>query len=285
VDFIEEIEMGIKQVLMTPQMADEFLKMNTANFRKPDQSRVVRYANDMSCGKWQFNGDTIKVSNGQLLDGQHRLLAVKVSGCSVEMLVVDGIDASAGLTIDDGKPRSAAQWLRHIGVKNANSMAAAARWGIIYEKGLWKNTSAGCSYSRSEIIAFAEKNHDALQSSVRMAFTSKGLCAGSYLAALLLFAAGKHDPRHNRTVEWFAKALASGLNVNADDPVYHLRQRLSVSHSSKRVTPFLERMLLTVAWNKTARGESCRTLKYAATGPTKNTPINTIEVAPFNEDL
>jgi len=94
---------------ITPKLAAEYLTHNTSNPRRLMDSVVRRYADDMKSGKWQSNGESIVFSkNGELRDGQHRLEAVVLSGVTVQMVVVRGVED--GTTIYDvGAKRNVAQ--------------------------------------------------------------------------------------------------------------------------------------------------------------------------------
>lgn len=85
--------------IITPQIATEFLKRNTIN-RKLSNATINDYAKDMQCGKWDFNGESIKISiDGILLDGQHRLWAVIVANTNVKMLVVYGVSEIGNIDV------------------------------------------------------------------------------------------------------------------------------------------------------------------------------------------
>src|SRR5262245_34900010 len=89
-------------VEVSPALAEEWLSKNpnNRNLRRPV---VDSYARDMSAGHWHLNGETIKfAANGELLDGQHRLHAIAVSGNSVSMVVIRGLSADVMLTVDSG---------------------------------------------------------------------------------------------------------------------------------------------------------------------------------------
>ncbi|MEH7879332.1 hypothetical protein V7799_17715 [Rhizobium laguerreae] len=67
----------VKAVMVTPEMAENILAARGPN-RNVSASVINKYARDMLAGRWQLNGQTIKISkDGQLLDGQHRLEAAK----------------------------------------------------------------------------------------------------------------------------------------------------------------------------------------------------------------
>src|SRR5262245_875204 len=81
-----------QKTLVTPELATRLLEANGDN-RPLTQSHVERIARQIRQGKWQFNGDTIKIaSNEDVLDGQHRLWAIIEAQTAVESLIVYGID-------------------------------------------------------------------------------------------------------------------------------------------------------------------------------------------------
>ena len=81
--------------LITPEIAKEYLDQhNNMNPRKKINRPVVNsYAMDMKAGKWHLNGEPIVIdANGNIKNGQHRLLAVVAAGVPVYFYVVRGID-------------------------------------------------------------------------------------------------------------------------------------------------------------------------------------------------
>ena len=74
---------------ISPQVAEEILKMNTHN-RKMNINTAKAYAHDMQNGNWEFGNPepiTIRRSDGVLLNGQHRLQAVILSGKTIPFFV------------------------------------------------------------------------------------------------------------------------------------------------------------------------------------------------------
>lgn len=92
-----------------PERAAELLKTNTSNYRNLNAGRVNAYASDMKNGKWEFNGEAVKISkSGVLKDGQHRLAAIVKSGVSVQMLIIYGVDDDVSI-YDVAQARSSRQ--------------------------------------------------------------------------------------------------------------------------------------------------------------------------------
>ncbi len=84
--------------------AAEFLTHGTGN-RRISKGHVAALARDLSQGRWMFNAQPICFgANGRLLNGQHRLEAVLLSGRRIEMAVVRGL-ADTACTTYDMQPR------------------------------------------------------------------------------------------------------------------------------------------------------------------------------------
>lgn len=97
---------GESKVLVTPEMAKQWLKKNTFNRRVKPQI-VNQYAKMMNAGEWGDCIDPICFSKEDiLLNGQHRLLAIVKSGESIKFNVYKDVEKSSYM--DSGIKRSAA---------------------------------------------------------------------------------------------------------------------------------------------------------------------------------
>ena len=75
---------------ITPQLAKDILANNNLN-RNINATIVGHYADAISRGQWELNGEAIKIAHdGRLLDGQHRLMAVIKSDTPITTLVIRG---------------------------------------------------------------------------------------------------------------------------------------------------------------------------------------------------
>lgn len=100
------IETVIEKI--TPAMAEQMLKHNKSN-RTLRKNKVHSYALQMQAGFWAADSnDAILIStDGELLNGQHRLNAVIEAGIPVKMAVRYGVDKSIFKVLDQGAARSA----------------------------------------------------------------------------------------------------------------------------------------------------------------------------------
>ena len=85
----KEIEQRVLTV--TPAHAEKWLEMNTDN-RRIRPSHVRHLAKQMELGRWMLSPEPIVFSPQRLLDGQHRLSAVLMSGCTIEASVAQNED-------------------------------------------------------------------------------------------------------------------------------------------------------------------------------------------------
>lgn len=275
-----DITVGIETI--TPEAAAQMLENSVGNFRKIDRGRVAKYAAEMSDGKWLFNGETIKLNGTCVIDGQHRLAAIVKSGVTVECLVIRNLDKMTGVTIDCGKGRTLSDWVKYRGIKNAVSVTSMARNVVLYNAGRWGSQSVSSGYTKdSDIIEYIESHNDQLQGAHHLSDPCAAIIPRSFLGALLVIACGGRSPSENNMCKWFCTALHTGSGLNEGEPVLVLRNKMIGVEKSRRESLFLQKMVLTLAWNKTIKGERVKILKYALTGPTAANPINTIEPAPW----
>jgi hypothetical protein len=101
-----QLEISANVILVTVSMAENWLANMIENQRKPSAATVNKYAKEMVVGKWEVSSPLSFNDEGQLIDGQHRLLAVVKSGVSTPFLTVGNLPKSAALKFDLGKNRT-----------------------------------------------------------------------------------------------------------------------------------------------------------------------------------
>lgn len=147
-------------VLVTPELAQEYLDRNTHN-RKLRKTRTEKLARDMRAGNWRETHQGIAFDeSGTLLDGQHRLAAVAESGCSLRMLVTWGVQRESQVNMDDHAPRSFADALSLAGVGDGsitNRTVATARCMMRAGRAGGTNT-----VTKDELASFIEDHAEAI---------------------------------------------------------------------------------------------------------------------------
>lgn len=116
--------MKIETILLTPAKAAELLKRNTNN-RNVKKERVLMYAHEIANDNWTLNGESIKISsNGEVLDGQHRIMAVIKANKPIKTVFISDLQKEVITTIDTGVGRSGGDVLSINGVKHSNNISA-----------------------------------------------------------------------------------------------------------------------------------------------------------------
>jgi hypothetical protein len=125
--------------LVTPDVAAELMSRNTNN-RSIKKQKITQYAHDMGAGKWNPDASDIKFdANGELIDGQNRLLACIQADVPFPTLVRTGLDPEAFTHIDTGAVRTTGDVFKRAGVTDyfvvASAVSLRARYESIVEAG------------------------------------------------------------------------------------------------------------------------------------------------------
>lgn len=248
---METTELTYELVEFTPDIAAEYLKINTHN-RSKTQIRIDQYKRDMLAGRWAVNGEAIKISNtGVLLDGQHRLHAIADiddPGFSVQMLVIRGLSMQAQMTMDQGGARQAHQQLTLAGVHADSTTAAAMRLYLRWEQGKLFGDQVRLKSTTAEIVDWTLKNEWAVD--IARNFTAKGYKRIRCQPSVSMAVAVKFYQLDPEGADMFFSKLLNGDSLEAGNPILTLRERLSRIKDSKTNEP--ERDLISffvLAWN------------------------------------
>ena len=240
--------------MVSPETAGDWLRYNKEN-RPISSTWVRRYANEIKSGRWGINNDAIAFDeHGNLLNGQHRLLAIIEANTPVRCLILRGIPAEAFLTMDIGKRRTFADYLTMDGQANSAMLQSALAWLYKFEH---ETTSTLVRPSYIEMKALLEAHPDIVDS-VQAMSTWKIPGAPSLYAALhYLFARAAGE----EAADEFWERVNSGVGLEAGDPRLKLRERLHVlaRSATKPRTSELAGMAIR-AWNAWRAGRNMRSI-------------------------
>jgi hypothetical protein len=208
-------------VTATKELVDSLLAMNINN--RPMRKGVVDcYKQDISDGRWLVTNQGIGIdANGVLVDGQHRLEALKEMGYPpIQLLIVSGLDPQVRSVIDQHAKRSVRDIWRLVLDHNVGSQAPAI-CSVIYRAKTKFSKMARISPQRlkdvldehSEEIQFVLEN---IQN------TSKW--AAPFLAAFVVII--KEHPIKTQEVAQFIARVSCGENLTRKMPEYHFRNYL-----------------------------------------------------------
>lgn len=211
--------------LVTPEQAQEWLQGNVDN-RKLRENRVLNLARILERGEWELTGDALVFDGeGVLINGQHRLTAVVVSGIPARLLILRGVPSKAQEVMDQGLSRNLADQLHRRGVPYTTVVAGALHW--LFQMDYIEKTG-GVHYADPsfrptlrQLLKMFEKNKalvDEAPSINRLVYYCK-VRPGPTLAI-------KHrllriDPNDT---EVFFERWAEGTNLSKSDPIFKLRE-------------------------------------------------------------
>lgn len=252
---------------ITPEMADAILARKAIN-RPLSTEAVQRYANAMKNGKWHvgppllFNGDGSHDVWAGLIDGQHRIAAVKRSGVTTEFAVIKGLDNKLFMHVDVGKARTARDVLSVLGIKNAGIVAIVTRMIKHVENG----GEAFSDYTSLLPADIAERAADERIYGVANDLYGKYVEARRLLKNVGLAGYMLYQGRvaGNADMETFFEILAGRMIPSSlRDPAHLLRNRLTADALSKHKMTRRDRAGLSIkAWNARNAGQLLERLKF-----------------------
>lgn len=93
--------------IVTPELAEEYLKLNSKNPRPISPVTVERYSKELKSGSWTVHHQGIAFDkDNNMIDGQHRCVAIVETGIPIYMPVTFNLDNSAKNNVDQPKVRT-----------------------------------------------------------------------------------------------------------------------------------------------------------------------------------
>lgn len=253
----------LEKIILTPETAAELLNHNTMN-RPLRQPHVNRIAAQIASGKWQFNGDTIKISDtGDVLDGQHRLWAIMEAKVPVETIVVRGIEKEAFSTMDAiRQPRSGGDTIARLGqVSRRNEIATALSWLIRWQRDIIESFRDPRNRIENSDIEEAFKIHPQIIRAVERCARFRGVVNVGTLA----FAYYVMTNRNAELAERMIETLENPSAIAIDDPFFRLRCYF-VDDRGKRKEPLSVIAYIFKAANAAASDDKIKVLKWSNQG-------------------
>lgn len=248
-----------------PEAAAAMLKQARPN-RNVQDARVARWAEAMRRGEWRLTGEPIQIdSEGYLINGEHRLKAIVLSGETVPLLVVVGVAPEAQSVIDTGKARNLSDVLQLRGEANATALAGALKRVWAYEEiGIpqTESTNLNLGPTTRQTLDVLER-HPAVRDTVA---ESKGkgqkrAALGPAIYGSVRYLTGLADQEDSE--EFFGR-LTDGAGLEPGSPILVLRERLLASaiNPTQRLRPLVKARFLVRTWNAHVSGESMQKLQY-----------------------
>lgn len=257
---IQNRRIDFKVMKITPDQAREWLVKNKHQNRPLNPNHVKNLSKEMLENKWDLTGEPIIFSDkGDLLEGQHRLNACVLAGVPFISAVEFGVDERTFLTMGTGRTRTLGDVFGSKGEQNRSTLTATIGWIYRDLRGQWSSSIGPNNREGEQLLErFPEIREYVMRVSNKSHKTAR-LCPPSILA----FCYWQFAQKDSLLADEFFDALLKGSNLNEDEPVYLLRERLLQNrHAFSKLMPYHILALIRVAWNHTRAGKKVKQLLW-----------------------
>lgn len=225
------------RMYVTPGMARFWLFFNKNNI-EPAYDRIEEYAQEMLAGRWYDSRSPICFrDNGNLCQGQNRLLAHYYTGTGFEYLIATGVTEEEEAVMDIGRKRTVANFLSRGGKIDHHRYVSTVA-GILWSHDAFPQPFNGVRTFRARPVATQSvimpfvQDHPEIEDTVRTIYNdyrpaarlvNKGQTGIVLTSALWILMSRRWD---RTAVEAFWQGVASGNMIAAGEPVYALREQL-----------------------------------------------------------
>ena len=241
------------EVTITPEMAQDWLDTRNTDFKNRQLSRSIagRYADAMRRNEWKANHQGIAFdTEGWLIDGQHRLLAVANSGVTVTMWVFPEMPRDTFDTLDVGRRRQASHLIK---APNAAVLASSVKFLAVTD-GLVEPRSGGAAFgvlTNVETLDLVRKAGVKLEQAAREANRlHRGARLPQSATAAVIYQILTTESADE--LAEFTEGVVTGAELAKDDPRLRLRNAFTGSQQARAVamrTPSHPYALVIKAWN------------------------------------
>ena len=263
---------------VTPAQAQKWLEGNVDN-RNLREQRVIHLSQILQRGEWELTGDAIVFDDQDvLLNGQHRLSAVVVTGIPARFLILRGVPAKVQEVMDQGLSRTLGDQLQRRGVPYYVIVAASLFWlhrlDYSEETGIAHYADPSLRPSFRQLLQLFNENPE-LPEEVHKILRHVKVLKVRTGATLAIYHRLKRieDDNIDVEVDQFFDSWATGAGLKVDDPIWRLREWCLLDASMRRTrgrSPdyrFVAYVL--TAWNKWRDGEAVKQIKWVYTPTTR----------------
>jgi len=269
---------SVRIMEVTPAQAQKWLEGNVDN-RNLREPRVLQHAQVLQRGEWELTGDAIVFDeDGTLLNGQHRLSAVVITGIPARFIVLRGVPSKAQEVFDSGLPRQLGDQLQRRGVPYYTYVSSALFW---LHRMQYSEASGVAHYAEPQqrptfrqLLALYDANKNLAEEAPKIGKHVNNLKvrAGATLAIYHRLRE-IDDPNIDQEVDIFFKSWLEGTDLRASDPIFRLREwcleDAAKRHTRGRAPDYRYVAYVLTAWNAWREGKPIRQLKWVYTPTTR----------------
>jgi hypothetical protein len=246
-------------ITVDPKMALGILG-NRAPNREESRARIAKYAMDMKNGNWHLTHQGIAFDEyGHLIDGQNRMRAVVLSGCTILTLATYNASNETMLVIDTGgnrNPSDAMQIAFGLSGRISRMISAATSYCVNYESGnALLGVLQGKRFGNTNLAIenYFKQNPGLLRSAE---FIAKMPRRDSILKeSISCFMHYKISQKHDDADD-FMKRLLTGEDIDSSSIIFVMRKQLLASRLKNHILEegvIIKRIITTYNYHHTKK--------------------------------
>jgi len=264
---------------VTPAQAQKWLEGNVDN-RTLREARVLQHSQVLQRGEWELTGDAIVFDeDGTLLNGQHRLSAVVVTGIPARFIVLRGVPSKAQEVFDSGLARTLGDQLQRRGVPYYTYVSSALFWlhrmSYAEKTGIAHYAEPSMRPSFRQLLSLYDRNKGLAEEAPKIGKHVNNLKVRAGATLAVYHRLKKiDDPNIDQEVDiffnsWLTGQGMDGTGLKANDAIWRLREwtldDAAKRHTRGRAPDYRFVAYVITAWNKWRDGEPVRQLKWVYT--------------------
>lgn len=213
-------------VTLDTKLAEELLRRNLRN-RPIRERRAMRYRDDMQSGRWRTNGEALVVSSdGAMISGQHRCIAVQGTDLAIPTFISLGVEPDADLTVDQGQPKSASDFMAMRGTENSGTLAKIVRLRMAYEAHEGAALNDVSKATNGAVIEYFEQHNADVERSAQWALEMREYTKPLAAPGVFGFVHNVLHDRDGEACDVYMTQVAKGEDLHEGNPAYAVRSRL-----------------------------------------------------------
>jgi hypothetical protein len=270
-------EMYAKLEDINPEKAKELLKLNTENRPKNEQN-INHYAKQMEFGQWTLSGQTISISDQNvLIDGQNRLYAVIKSNTTIRFMVAYNVPHQSSINYDSLRARTMGDVFAIQKVFNYNLVASiiksysalhSNRFKYVFINSTTNNISGHTKFimSKTDMAIFYKENKEIIDLIAVKSLNNYSkirLFTPSQIGSIMLYLCKDKNHPINKVIDFMHQLHFNDYVENSS--ISLLREKIITSTMSNyKMTTNLKYIFLIKCWNAFILGKEIKVYQYSS---------------------
>jgi hypothetical protein len=218
---------NIEQI--TPDFAEYVLETKNSKNRSMRPANLRRLVTAIDNGEWIITNQGLAFDkDGNLLDGQHRLLAIVKTGKTLPIMVARNMDPKIFNCVDTGAARNAADGLYIEGCTSSSKhLAAGIKVYLLYKKfprGSWTYATIP---THSEILQEYKDNQETYQEiTQKMRIYHNRFHFFNLSVGIPMYKLIQEKNYSEEILSEFWTQFSEGINLNIDNPILSFRNQM-----------------------------------------------------------